>query len=292
MSSSNRDDEMSDAGESVGVGRCDDVLDSIASLVAETPESVAQRLTSTIVSEIIPRLMLSHRVNTPIIARVRGNAAVDVSDVSSFVDILLSSDSERAQFFIDDVLSRGVPLDAILMELMAPAARRLGDMWTADECDFVDVTLGVSRMHALLRRFSGQMGVNDNKPVHGRKALLVPAPGEQHTFGLRIVEEFLLRDGWAVRAKLDATLDETAAMLKAEHFDFVGFTMSGEVLVSALREAINVTRKVSKNQSIRIIVGGTVFAKQPALAEHLGADGLALEAAQAVNQARQWAQLN
>jgi methanogenic corrinoid protein MtbC1 len=147
-------------------------------------------------------------------------------------------------------------------------------------------------MHSLLRRLSGDIGVNDNRAVRGRRALLVPAPGEQHTFGLRIVEEFLLRDGWTVRAKLNASLDETAAIVESEDFDFVGFTLSGEVLVSALREAISVTRRTSKNRSIRVIVGGVAFAEQPALVESVGADALALKAEEAVNQARQWALLN
>jgi methanogenic corrinoid protein MtbC1 len=289
MSNSNRDDDTSNGVEWSDPCRCDDPVDQNAPAVKV---SLPERLASTIMADIIPRLLLSHHVEPKATGATRGAPAIEVGDVSNFVDILLSSDSKDASGFVDGLLLKGVALETVLMDLMAPAARRLGDMWTADECDFVDVTLGVSRMHALLRQFCGQMGVNDNKPVHGRKALLVPTPGEQHTFGLRIVEEFLLRDGWIVRSKLDASLEEAAAMVRADHFEFIGFTLSSEVLVSALREAISISRSESKNRSIRVIVGGSLFSKQPKIADTVGADALALEAAQAVNQARQWAQLN
>ena len=43
--------------------------------------------------------------------------------------------------------------------------------------------------------------------------MLVPAPGEQHTFGLRVVEEFLLRDGWEVRSNLRASEDEVVQLV-------------------------------------------------------------------------------
>ena len=93
----------------------------------------------------------------------------------------------------------------MLLDLLAPSARLMGEMWTADQVSFVDVTLGLSRIQQLLRQLRNMTDGSAVSAVNKGRALLVPAPGEQHTFGLRVVEEFLLRDGWEVRSNLRAT---------------------------------------------------------------------------------------
>jgi methanogenic corrinoid protein MtbC1 len=180
-------------------------------------------------------------------------------------------------------------MPTVLLGLMAPAARLLGDMWSADLCDFVDVTLGLSRMQQILRRFS-MAGVNGSGAVaKGRQALLVPAPGEQHTFGLRVVEEFLLRDGWTVRSNLRATELDVMSLIAEEDYDFVGFTLSGETLIDALASAIGKVRETSGSNRLRVLVGGVIFSEHPELVRQVGADGYAHDAVEAVALANQWA---
>jgi MerR family transcriptional regulator, light-induced transcriptional regulator len=163
-------------------------------------------------------------------------------------------------------------------------------MWTADLCTFVDVTLGLSRMHKMLRRFSGGLGIETDGPGAGHNALLVPAPGEQHTFGLRIVEEFLLREGWNVRSNLKATYDETIDLVASNYFDMIGFALSGETLLKPLISVITAVRQASQNCSIRVIVGGVIFVEQPELYRRVGADAFARDAVDAVRQANAWVQ--
>ena len=69
-------------------------------------------------------------------------------------------------------------------------------MWEHDECSFTDVTIGVCRMHQVLLEYSRCFEPPDGPHSQGKNALIVPAPGEQHTFGLFLVVEFLRRDGW------------------------------------------------------------------------------------------------
>jgi methanogenic corrinoid protein MtbC1 len=255
-----------------------------------------QELAATIESAVIPRLLLAHGTTgaaRPIVAG--SNAAIGPAGVQSFVKLLMDHDSGAAAEFVDDLLLRGMPMEVVLLDLMAPSARLLGEMWTADLCDFVDVTLGLSRMQQMLRKFSGSMDSGTGGSGAGHTALLVPAPGEQHTFGLRIAEEFLLRDGWDVRCNLRASHAEMLELVSASYYDFIGFTLSGEVLLQALTSAIADARRASQNRTIRVMVGGVIFSEHPELLGQVGADAIARDANDAVRQANQWsraAQLN
>jgi methylmalonyl-CoA mutase cobalamin-binding subunit len=181
-------------------------------------------------------------------------------------------------------------IETLLLHVMAPAARHLGDMWTADLCDFVDVTLALSRLNQILRR----IGTGFRDPIHEseqeRRALLVPTPGEQHTFGLRIVEEFLLRDGWHVRSNLRADRDEIVDLAAEDDYQVVGFSLSGELLLGELAGVIRDVRRSSQNRTIRVIVGGVIFHEHPHLLGIVDADAIAFDAQHAVSLANKWRQ--
>jgi methanogenic corrinoid protein MtbC1 len=251
--------------------------------------TLMKELAATIESAVIPRLLLVHGRNDRPRAIFAGpGCAIGPASVQSFVKLLMDHDSAVAGRFVDDLLLRGMPMEVVLLDLMAPAARLLGEMWTADLCDFVDVTLGLSRMQQMLRKFNGLTDTNHDGVGAGHSVLLVPAPGEQHTFGLRIVEEFLLRDGWDVRSNLKASHVETIELVSASYFDFIGFTLSGEVLLQSLTSAIADTRRMSHNRTIRVMVGGVIFSEHPELLGKVGADAIAHDAHDAVRQAGIW----
>jgi MerR family transcriptional regulator, light-induced transcriptional regulator len=253
-----------------------------------TPRPSMEGLAETIESQIIPRLLMVHgparAPDTP--------AAGSPGTVGDYVAVLLSHDSAAAVEFVEAEIRRGVGVETLLLELMAPAARKLGDMWTDDECDFVDVTLGLTRMQQMVRKLRPGDGGMSGAGGIVKRALLVPAPGEQHTFGLRIVEEFLIRAGWDVRSNLRASQDEVMGLLESENFDVVGFSLSGETLIGPLVSTIRNLRQISLNRSICVMVGGVRFAEQPGLAQEIGADFAASDAPDAVRRANAWPALN
>jgi MerR family transcriptional regulator, light-induced transcriptional regulator len=119
--------------------------------------------------------------------------------------------------------------------------------------------------------------------------LLLPAPGEQHTFGLRLVQEFLMRDSWNVVNRPCKDFVDLVALLKAEHFDVVGLSLSGETLIDTLMSCIAVIRSSSKNRRVHIIVGGQLFSERPELIKTCGADSYAADAPSTVRVVNGWA---
>ena len=214
--------------------------------------------------------------------------AVSAEQVESFTRLICDDREDEAHRMVEDLLSGGVAPEALMMTLLAPAARSMGELWCQDSRDFVEVTLGMTRLQQLVRQFRLPSAAPDE--IHGN-ALLVPVPGEQHTFGVRIVEEHLLRAGWQVTALFKVSEGEIARLVAEEHFDFVGFSVSSERLLPALRSAIRGLRSSSRNRNIRVAVGGVLFDGRDIAPRDIDADAIVTDAQDAVHQANEWSGL-
>jgi MerR family transcriptional regulator, light-induced transcriptional regulator len=235
-------------------------------------------------SDIIPRLLMSYEQN----CEERAPAILAAGSVGELVKHLLGPDSEMSRHFIELQLKRGVAVETVLLDLLAPAARVLGDMWTADDCSFIDVTVGLSRMQRMLR----QLRPDEAAPANGISILLASTPGEQHVFGLRMAEEILSRAGWKVRGVTHASADELAELLRNEHFDLVGFSIGGETLVDSLTSTIASCRAASTNKSVGVLIGGAYVVETPGLAKQVGADFVVNDAKDALQVADMWRRLH
>ena len=151
--------------------------------------------------EIIPRLMLAHRVPQECDAfPVSGNQKVTAEDVALFAELVLHEDDAAIRACVVALRDRGVPVESIFMDLLAPVARHLGEMWERDLCTFTEVTVGLGRLQQVLRENSAAFAQfnGSTSTLEGRRLLLMPCPGEQHTFGLSMVGEIFHRAGWDV----------------------------------------------------------------------------------------------
>lgn len=243
-------------------------------------------LLKTIEREIIPRLMLAHRAPAAPQVAPSSDAMPDGHDVESLTELLLEGDADAVQAFVGRVRARGVAAEAILLGLLAPAARRLGRMWEADQCDFTAVTTGLWRLQRALYDVSPAFQVDAQPPADGRRALLTAVPGEQHTFGLFMVAEFFRRAGWDV---VDAPFVSSDGLIDAVERDWyavVGLSIGAERWVDRLRALVADLRRRSRNGNVGIIVGGPLAHLDPRLATRVGADHAALDARDAVDCAQ------
>jgi len=239
----------------------------------------------TVAADVLPRLMLAGR-GLPERAGpdcVLPAAAVGVAELA---DIAIAKKAAVALAFVERAHARGMSLEALYLDLLAPAARHLGDLWTEDVIDFTQVTIGLGRLQQVLRQLSPafQSGVVPHGT--GRHALLVPAPGEQHTFGLSMVTEFFRRAAWSVWSGVPATPAELGSIVRDNWFAIVGFSLGAEVRLDGLRAGIRRVRQVSQNRGVGIMVGGPLFIEHPELVAQVGADATAADGRQAVSQAQ------
>nr|WP_284701043.1 cobalamin-dependent protein [Rhodoplanes tepidamans] len=233
---------------------------------------------------IVPKLVLAH----PSLCEDLPGAGqpLDSDEVAELTDRVLAGDDAGALAFVEAVLARGMPVERIYLDVLAPTARHLGELWNRDTCDFTQVTLGLWRLHRVLREFSAAFHSEVEHQQEGLPVLLVPAPGEQHTFGIAMAAEFFRRAGWLVWDAPVPARTELAAMVRNEWFAVVGFSLSCESRLEALASAIQMVRRESCNRSVGVLVGGRVFVERPDYASRVGADAVAIDARQAPIQAQ------
>ncbi len=153
-------------------------------------------LTRAVELDVIPQLLVAKRTAPPVSTCLE---IVTASEVAELVTHTLAPLEAATSGFVQAMLETGVAPETLYLDLLTPAARKLGDMWTEDVCDFTEVTIGVWRLWNALRALSPAfLGPVPAKAPPAGRVLLVPLPGEQHSFGLSMVFDFFRRAGWSV----------------------------------------------------------------------------------------------
>ena len=247
-----------------------------AGLASQRPavEERLSRLVDTIERDIIPRLVRTH---APGASETAGAPVPARADVLAFTQQVMARDDAGIQQQLAALRARGVSVEALYVHLLAPAARHLGELWEDDRCHFADVTVGMGRLQQIMRGLSTAFGSDVDAPPGGRRALLMPAPGEQHTFGLSMVAEFFARAGWEVVGVMDPQAVGFEEKVKEEWFDLVGISAGSTTRLDSLLSCIGKIRRLSHNRAVAVMVGGPLFTTHPELVERLGADGVATD---------------
>jgi methanogenic corrinoid protein MtbC1 len=255
---------------------------------ADDSDSRMAKLVRTIEGEIVPRLVLSRRTTQrPQVGTPRPQRFPTDLDIKELVRLLLAHDAPVASAYVEAVRQGGVSLESICLELLAPAARELGVMWVEDECDFMQVTVGLCRLHQVLRVLSAEFRVDESETQPGRRVLLAPIPGDQHTFGITLVAQFLRRAGWEVWHEFSSRSTDIVEVLRQNWFTVVGLSIGTETRLDDVSALITVIRQASRNRSVGILIGGPLLVDRPELATLVGADATAVDGHEAVLKAQQ-----
>ncbi len=252
--------------------------------VRHAREDVRERLAEELESEIIPRLLLVH---ASIPKAVFGNETLAAFEKSfqarELARTAVESDASAVIDCINELIISGTPLETILIDILAGAARNMGRQWERDELDFVQVTIGVSHLQQAFRHLLIENPTAFTKGSSaGHSAVFVAAGGEQHSFGLIIIEEVFRSRGWSVRSSTEFDYAQVIELVTQEPIDLVGFSLACESRLDQVTEQINTLRSASLSPDLVIIVGGNVFLDNPGLWKEIGADGSAPDAIEAL----------
>lgn len=252
-----------------------------SSLVARNNAAKARlaHLARAIEADVIPRLVQAHRYTAPAANTESVKAPPQSTEqVAEFVRLIVGDSEADMHAAIDAKRRGGMSVEALYLDLFAPAARTLGDMWLDDLCDFSTVTVALGRLQRLLRELSPSFGTEIEYPANGRRAMFAQPPEEQHSFGLSMVAEFFRREGWDVVGVVGGASDDPAARVRKEWADVVGFSIGSEIRLEWLRQRIAEVRAASRNPEVIIMVGGPIFIINPGWVADVGADSTAMDA--------------
>lgn len=253
---------------------------------------------------VIPKLIANRPDGTPnrssaarpslsLVAQVSGDdsslkqPAFSEADILEFARLSLRDSPGEMLNFVDAHLAKGRSVETIYVELLAPAARKLGSDWEEDSQDFVDVTMGLWRIQEILRELSSRVPPTPRGFAHQRSALFSTLPGEQHSFGTLMIAECFERAGWHTEVLIEPTQSELNAKCAGQHFDLVGLTVSRDCPTAKLRGVVSSIKTIGHNAETRILLGGRFINEHPGLVRECGADGTASDALSAVSLADQ-----
>ncbi len=267
-----------------------------ANFTADAHDEMLSLLARIIKRDIVPNLVTANRIigngseTTPARAEAdwqdggfnagRGerdmrfsSGHIRMADVARFVRLLRGTGADAAPAMVEVLVARGIPHTELYLDLLAPAARLVGDMWSDDECSFSDVTMVVARLHQILNGLRCER-FGAPEPRNAPSVLLSSAPGDQHSFSIAIVDAVFQAAGWQTRLSHTNDADELLDQLGSEHFDAVGLSVNSDGIADVLRATILRIRAMSANKGIIVLVGGAAFHNAPALLAHVGADAL------------------
>jgi methylmalonyl-CoA mutase cobalamin-binding subunit len=234
--------------------------------------------------EVLPRLLKTAPEPAQNFDAMTPNG-IEEAAIGAFVALLIADDVDQLRTIADRMIVYTGGRGALLNGLLAPAARRLGRMWEEDACDFVTVTLGVYRLSQLMQETEAVAGEVPVRRDVDRRILLLPAPGEQHSFGVSVVADAFRADGWWVRSAPAASRSQLQRLVQDEWFDVIGLSVSSERFLKGLPTCIRAVRETSCNPRSFVMLGGVAVICQPERARFLGADAVAEDAVNALRLA-------
>lgn len=274
-----------------------------------TPDQLGQPLLELLLNEVVPRLTRlacgpgpvapNERVTWP----GRPVASMNLGDGPPQVGPLLVHALELAQLcqqgrgdaaagLIKQLRQSGVPVEAIFLQVVQPAAQHLGQGWSDDRLSFTDVTIALGHLQQL---FSGllddfQSGSGVHSPASGLQpattfsAFFCTMPGAMHRLGIQMVRAFFARAGWRTRlghGEEAALISQITAMRP----QLIGLSLNSETDIRSAGAFILRVRNASRSFDPLIMVGGAAVPFFPRLVERLDADCVTGDATDALNQA-------
>ena len=224
-------------------------------------------LVHTLENNVIPRLVQWHRG-----APSAPGLAPSAAELARFVELTIDGSEPQIADAVDALRRRGVSVESLFLDLLGPAACRLGEMWCDDRCDFSTVTVGLGRLQRLLRELSPAFDSEAETHPNGRRVLLTQPDDEQHSLGLSMVAEFFRRSGWTVDGGLAGSGVDAEDAVRREWYDVVGFSVGSDKKAEWVAARIAALRRASRNSAVVVMIGGPLLTVHPEWGAHLGAD--------------------
>lgn len=235
-------------------------------------------VTDLVAETVIPHLLVTCRTN----GAPRAPTQVHVDTLAR---LLLSRDETAPAAQIAALAQSGIGLESLLHDLITPAARRLGEYWHADSVTFLDVTLAMGRLTAIVRGLCRETG--RDLPADAPRALIATCEAERHGLGIAIVAQSFRAAQWRVQEVPGGDRDALGREVAATGYALVGLSVGSERTAAHLPALVAMLRRRSRNGHLLVALGGAGVMADPDCAARCGADFVAANGREAVRLARE-----
>ncbi len=196
---------------------------------------------------------------------------------------VLSGNADDAARVIDRGLASGVIPSKLYLDVLMPVQIEIGARWHRGEVTIPQEHIATQ---ITLRQMARLKALLKTRLRLGLKAVVSSVEGDQHFIGAQAVADFLSVDGWEVDfLGADVPTDHLVPYAKARGAHLVCVSVALTPLIPTAEKLVQELKKI--NPAPKIILGGSAFSLNPALADKVGADAYTPDPQQAVIVARQ-----
>lgn len=208
-----------------------------------------------------------------LVATGKGPKPPDPGFVVQMVAAVTKSGRVDFSALVAALCCQGLRREEIADVYIPAVARHLGTAWVEDGMGFAMVTIGCSRLHAMLRLLGPEWRADSVCASNAPALLVLTGADMQHTLGATLLTGQMRRRGLSVRLVVDAKLSEVAELLEKASYDGVMISAAQGERLENLRQIVNTVRK-SSGPALPVVIGGGImggFASGPG--EILGRTG-------------------
>jgi methanogenic corrinoid protein MtbC1 len=203
--------------------------------------------------------------------------------IGQYLEPLLAGDRVACRQVIDGALAGGVDATVLLTELVWPAMERIQGLYKDDRISQSSLNLATRLNRSLTDQLTAKL---TPKPANGKSVLVFCGDAEPEELGGQITADLFESDGWVVRfAGGGVPEDEVLKLIGERRPDLLilfGTLPSG---MPAVRKLIDYLRDVNSCPHMQILCCGGIYKRAEGLAEEIGADLYAPDAASALQVA-------
>jgi len=203
--------------------------------------------------------------------------------MDSYLDTLLAGDRLAARRAIENAEVIGKTAEELLIGLIWPAMETIQEWFKDDRRSRITLNLATRLNRSIADQIAGKLCRRES---NHRKVLIFCGNDEPEELGGQITAELFEADGWTVRfAGGGVPQDEVLKLIGDERPDLLvmfGTLPSG---MPAVRKLFDYLRAVNSCPEMQIMCCGGIYKRAEGLAEEIGADLYAPDAAEAVQVA-------
>jgi methanogenic corrinoid protein MtbC1 len=189
-----------------------------------------------------------------------------------FVALITRDGPQKTEQYIAELLSLGMGVDAIVLELIPRIARKLGDQWVSDSLSFTEVTIATGRLQKLIYSLDHLFQETRTNPSTAHSILVTAAPGSHHTLGPLILSNYFTWAGWNVLSESAPSQRYIETTVASKSLTAIALSVADYDQLDQLPKLIQAIRSKSLNPAIIVLTGGSLYNSDALSFGHIKAD--------------------
>ncbi len=207
-------------------------------------------------------------------------ALISTRLAESYLEPLLHGDREGCRKVIEGALSSGLSSEQLVTQLIWPTMERVQWLFKDDRVTVASLNLATRLNRAITDQLTAKL---ERKPANGRKVLIFCGNAEPEELGGQICADLFEADGYQVKfAGGGVPEDEVLNLIGNYRPDITVMFGTLPSDVPAVRKLIDYLREVNSCPNMQIMCCGGIYKRAEGLAEEIGADLYAADAAKAL----------